>query len=175
MRLKQTVTAPQKAGIAAAFVGIAVVALSRGGGVEASPAGVSFMLLSSVAIAFYYVWSVELTQAFGVATVAAWSTLFGFLALLPWAGWQAMHEPFAPSAQSLAAAYLGLVVTVAGLFLWLGILRTVPARVAAAVQFFQPLVGVAVSAAIFGDQLGLSFGLGVVAVLFGLRLTLRTT
>jgi hypothetical protein len=138
VRLKQTVTATQKTGIAAAFVGIAVVALGRGGGVDASPVGVGFMLLSSVAIAFYYVWSVELTQAFGVATVAAWSTFFGFLALLPWAGWQAMRDPFAPSMQSLAvAAYLGLVVTVAGLFSWLGILRTVPARVAAAVQFFQ--------------------------------------
>lgn len=176
VRLKQTVTATQKTGIAAAFVGIAVVALGRGGGVDASPVGVGFMLLSSVAIAFYYVWSVELTQAFGVATVAAWSTFFGFLALLPWAGWQAMRDPFAPSMQSLAvAAYLGLVVTVAGLFLWLGILRTVPARVAAAVQFFQPLVGVAVSAAMFGDQLGLSFVIGVSAVLVGLRLTLKAT
>lgn len=97
IRLKQTVTAAQKAGIAAAFGGIAVVALGRSGGVEASAAGVGFMLLSSVAIAFYYVWSVELTLAFGVATVAAWSTLFGFLALLPWAGWRALHEPFAPS------------------------------------------------------------------------------
>lgn len=176
LRLGQAVTATQKAGIAAAFLGIAVVAVGRGGGVDASPAGVGFMLLSAVAIAFYYVWSVELTQAFGVATVAAWSTLFGFVALLPWAGWQALHEPFAPSMQTLAvAAYLGLVVTVAGLFLWLGILRTVPARVAAAVQFFQPLVGVAMSAAMFGDRLGLSFGIGVVAVLVGLWLTLRPT
>lgn len=175
MRLKQTVTTSQKAGIAAAFVGIAVVALGRGGGVEASPQGVGFMLLSAIAIAFYYVWSVELTQTFGVATVAAWSTLFGFLALLPWAGWQALHEPFAPSLQSLAvAAYLGLIVTVAGLFLWLGILRTVPARVAAAVQFLQPLVGVAVSSAMFGDRLGYSFAIGVAAVLMGLWLTLRT-
>jgi drug/metabolite transporter (DMT)-like permease len=174
IRLKQTVTAVQKAGIAAAFVGIAVVALGRDGGVEATPAGVGFMLLSAVAIAFYYVWSVELTHEFGVAAVAAWSTLFGFLALVPWAGWQALHTPFAPSMTSLAvAAYLGLVVTVAGLFLWLGILRSVPARIAAAVQFLQPLVGVAVSAAMFGDQLGLTFGIGVAAVLVGLWLTLR--
>lgn len=176
VRLKQSVTWAQKTGIAAAFAGIAVVAFGRGGGVEASPEGIGFMLLSSVAIAFYYVWSVELTQEFGVATVAAWSTLFGFLALLPWAGWQATHEHFSPSFQSLAvAAYLGWVVTVAGLFLWLDILRAVPARVAAAVQFFQPLVGVAVSAALFGDHLGLSFALGVAAVLIGLWLTLRTT
>ena len=175
IRLRQTVTALQKVGIAAAFAGIAVVALGRGGGVEATPSGVGFMLLSALAIAFYYVWSVELTHEFGVATVAAWSTLFGFLALVPWAGWLALHEPFAPSMTSLAvAAYLGLVVTVAGLFLWLGILRTVPARIAAAVQFLQPLVGVAVAAAIFGDRLGLTFGIGVVVVLVGLGLTLRT-
>lgn len=175
LRLKQTVTTVQKLGIAAAFAGIAVVALGRGGGMEASLAGVGFMLLSAIAIAFYYVWSVELTRQFGVATVAAWSTLFGFVALLPWAGWQAIREPFAPSVTSLAvAAYLGLVVTVAGLFMWLDILRTVPARVAAAVQFLQPIVGVAVSAAMFGDQLGLTFGIGVAAVLVGLWLTLRT-
>jgi len=175
IRLKQTVTTLQKAGIAAAFAGIAVVALGRGGGVEASAAGVGFMLLSAIAIAFYYVWSVELTHRYGVATVAAWSTLFGFLALVPWASWQALREPFAPSMTSLAvAAYLGLVVTVAGLFMWLGILRTVPARVAAAVQFLQPIVGVGASAAMFGDQLGLTFGIGVGAVLIGLWLTLRT-
>jgi drug/metabolite transporter (DMT)-like permease len=174
LRLRQTVTAIQRLGIATAFAGIAIVALGRGGGVETSPAGVAFMLLSSVAIAIYYVWSVELTVAFGVATVAAWSTLFGFLALIPWAGWQALREPSLPSLQSLAvAAYLGLVVTVAGLFLWLNILRTVPARIAAAVQFLQPLVGVMVSAAMFGDQLGRSFGIGVAAVLLGLWLTLK--
>lgn len=174
IRLKQAVTTVQKAGIAAAFAGIAVVALGRSGGAEASLTGVGFMLVSAIAIAFYYVWSVELTLAFGVATVAAWSTLFGFVALVPWAGWQASHEPFAPSLQSLAvAAYLGLIVTVAGLFLWLGILRAVPARVAAAVQFLQPLVGVAASAAMFGDQLGLSFGIGVACVLTGLWLTLK--
>lgn len=61
----------------------------------------------------------------------------------------------------------------AGLFLWLGILRTVPARIAAAVQFLQPLVGVAVSAAMFGDRLGFSFGIGVAAVLMGLWLMLK--
>ncbi|WP_431276950.1 hypothetical protein ACQ858_01360 [Variovorax ureilyticus] len=63
IRLKQAVTPLQKAGIAAAFAGIAIVALGRGGGVEASPEGVGFLLLSAVAIGFYYVWSVELTLA----------------------------------------------------------------------------------------------------------------
>lgn len=174
VRLNQSVAPMQRLGVLAAFAGIAIVALGRGGGIDATASGVGFMLLSSVAIAFYYVWSVELTMAYGVATVAAWSTLFGFLALLPWAGWQAMHQSFLPSLNSLAvAAYLGLFVTVIGLFLWLSILRAVPARIAAAVQFMQPLVGVAVSSAMFGDRLGPSFALGVAAVLAGLWLTLK--
>lgn len=174
IRLKQSVTNTQKLGIAAAFTGIAIVALGRGEGMQASPFGIACMLLSVIAIAFYYVWSVELTIAFGTATVVAWSTLFGFLALLPWAGWQAIYEPFSPSLLSIAVAlYLGLIVTVAGLFLWLNILLTVPARIAAAVQFLQPIIGVAVSAVIFGDHLGYSFSVGITAVLFGLWLTLK--
>ncbi|WP_373321464.1 EamA family transporter [Vogesella indigofera] len=116
-----------------------------------------------------------LTAAFGTATVAAWSTLFGFLALMPWAGWQAWSQPFVVTTQLLAvAAYLGLVVTVAGLFLWLSILRTVPARIAAAVQFLQSVVGVAASSVMFGDHLGFFFGAGVIAVLVGLMLTIKT-
>jgi drug/metabolite transporter (DMT)-like permease len=57
------------------------------------------------------------------------------------------------------------------LLLWLHLLRTVPARIAASVQFLQPVIGVAASSAIFGDQLGLLFGIGVALVLAGLALT----
>lgn len=42
------------------------------------------------------------------------------------------------------ATYLGVIVTVAGLFLRLDILSTVPARVTAAAQFLWPTVEVAV-------------------------------
>jgi hypothetical protein len=42
-----------------------------------------------------------------------------------------------------AAAYLGVFVTVAGSFLWLHLLRIVPASTAASVQYLQPIIGVA--------------------------------
>jgi drug/metabolite transporter (DMT)-like permease len=61
-------------------------------------------------------------------------------------------------------------VTVAGLFLWLHLLRTVPARVAASVQYLQPVFGIAASAALFGDRLGVWFAVGVVLILGGLAL-----
>ncbi|MCO5091884.1 DMT family transporter [Bosea sp. (in: a-proteobacteria)] len=176
LRLRQRVSGLQALGLLAAFAGIALVASGRGEATSVTSqttlAGVILMLLSSVAVAFYYVWSVELCERHGTVAVVAWSTLFGFVALVPWAGWEMWHVPFTVTAVGLGAGiYLGVVVTVAGLFLWLTILRTVPARIAAGIQYLQPVVGVAAAAAMFGDALGPLFILGVALVLGGLALT----
>lgn len=179
LRLGQRVTGRQQLGLVAAFGGIALVALGHGqeGGtvVQGSMVGAVWMLVSAVAIAFYYVWSVELTRDYGTASVAAWSTLFGLVALLPWAGWEIRQAPPHVTATAVAAAiYLGVAVSVAGLYLWLHILRTVPAPVAASVQYLQPVFGIAAAAAMFGDTLGLLFGLGVILILGGLALAVAT-
>jgi drug/metabolite transporter (DMT)-like permease len=107
--------------------------------------------------------------------VVAWSTLVGFIARLPWAGSEIWGVPSAITAETIGAvAYLGVIVSVAGLFLWLHLLRTVPARTAASVQYFQPVVGVAASSAMFDDKLGLPFIAGVVLVLAGLALSMNS-
>lgn len=179
LRLGQAVSGWQKLGILTAFGGIALIALGQDpagpSGPTSSLAGAAWVLLSALAIAFYYVWSVELTRELGTATVAAWSTLFGFFVLVPWAGWKMWQAPFHITGEAVAAAlYLGVVVTVAGLFLWLTLLRTVPARIAASVQYLQPVVGIAAAAAMFGDPLGPSFVAGVALVLGGLVLTVAS-
>jgi drug/metabolite transporter (DMT)-like permease len=69
-----------------------------------------------------------------------------------------------------AIVYLAAMVTVAGLFLWLYLLRVVPARVAASVQYLQPVFGIAAAALIFGDRLGVLFGAGVILILAGFAL-----
>jgi drug/metabolite transporter (DMT)-like permease len=66
--------------------------------------------------------------------------------------------------------YLGVMVTVAGLLLWLYLLRAVPARVAASVQYLQPVLGIAAASVLFGDRLGPMFAAGVVLILGGLAL-----
>lgn len=174
LRLRQNVTLRQMLGLFAAFVGIALVASSPGGNVPAiqsTPSGVVWMLVSSIAIAFYYVWSVELTRDYGTPAVAAWSTLFGFLAILPWTAWEMSRVPVHLTVEGFAvAAYLGVFVTVAGLFLWLHLLRTIPAVVATSVQYLHPIVGIVVAAAIFGDNLGVFFAGGVLLILGGLAL-----
>jgi O-acetylserine/cysteine efflux transporter len=175
VRLRQHVSALQRVGLLAAFAGIALVALGHGAAATAPTtlAGAGWLLLSAIAIAFYYVWSVELTSAYGTATVVAWSTLFGFIAVLPWSISEFRHVPIDIATQGVAAAvYLGVVVTVAGLFLWLNLLRVVPARVAASVQYLQPLVGIVAASAMFGDALGASFVGGALLVLAGLVLTM---
>lgn len=179
MRLKQSVSSIQALGIAAAFVGIALVAWGRGDAtstaLQTSLTGAALVLLSALTIAFYYVWSVELSERHGTVVVAAWSTLFGFIAVLPWTVWEMSRVSFEVTTVGIASAvYLGVMVTVAGLFLWLHLLRTVPARIAASIQYLQPIVGVAAAAVMFGDALGPLFVIGVALVLIGLTLTVAT-
>lgn len=178
LRLKQSVSALQTIGLLAAFLGIALVAFADGQGLDdllkSSAIGVAWGLLSAITIAYSHIWSVELTSKHDTLTVLAWSTLFGFFALLPWAAWEASQIAFALTWQGFAAAaYLGVFVTVAGVFLWINILRTVPAPIAAGVQFIQPIVGVAVSAVLFGDTLGPLVLAGAALVLAGVALTTR--
>jgi drug/metabolite transporter (DMT)-like permease len=175
IRLDQPVTGRQWTGLLAAFAGIALVAVGSGSGVgdlsATTAAGVAWMLVSAVAIAFYYVWSAELTERYGTLPVAAWNALAGFVAILPLAGWEAAHTPVRIGMQAVwVAVYLGVMVTVAGLLLWLHLLRTVPARVAASVQYLQPVFGIAAASVLFGDRLGLMFAAGVVLILGGLAL-----
>lgn len=177
LRLRQPASGRQGLGLLAAFAGVALVALGDGGGTADAPGssalGVALMLVSAVAVAFYYVWSVELAEAHGTPALAAWSTLYGLLALLPAWAWEARRAPPSLALGSAAAAlYLGVAVAVAGLYLWLHLLRAVPARAAASVQYLQPVVGVAAAAALFGDPLGAPFALGTLLVLGGMALTM---
>jgi drug/metabolite transporter (DMT)-like permease len=175
LRLAQPVAGRQWIGLLAAFGGIALVAVGSGSGVDdlsrTTAAGVAWMLVSAVAIAFYYIWSAELTGRYGTLPVAAWNALAGLVAILPLAGWEMAHTPVQITPQALwVVVYLGVMVTVAGLLLWLYLLRAVPARVATSVQYLQPVFGIAAASALFGDRLGPMFAAGVVLILGGLAL-----
>lgn len=175
VRFKQAVTPLQWCGLLAAFVGIALVAIGSGPGVDdmsrTTISGVVLILISAVGIAIYYIWSAELTQKYGLMPVAAWNMLVGLLTVLPLAGWEMSGQPFNITTELLAVIiYLGVVVTVIGLILWLYLLKTIPARIAASVQYLQPVFGISASAFLFGDKLGLLFAAGVALVLAGLGL-----
>lgn len=174
-RLKQPITIIQICGVATAFIGIVVVAFENTSpDITTTFSGPVWIQISAIAVAFYYVWSVELTLKYGTVVVVTWSTFFGLLAMIPLAAWETYQAPFTLTAVSLgAAAYLGLIVSVAGLFLWISILKNVPAPIAASIQYLQPVFGIIASAILFGDNIGLQFLLGVSLILAGLALTMR--
>jgi len=105
--------------------------------------------------------------------VAAWNALAGLVVILPFAGWEIAHTPVRVTALAAGVAVdLGVMVTVVGLLLWLYLLRNVPARIAASVQYIQPVFGIAAASLLFGDRLGILFAAGVVLILGGLALAM---
>jgi O-acetylserine/cysteine efflux transporter len=177
LRLRQPVGRRHALGLATAFAGVALVAtgdprdivgLWRGDGI----AGDALILASAVAIALYYALSIELVQLYSAMTVAAWTTLSGAVAMAPVLAWDLSRTPLAPSPTGIAVIlYLALLVTVVGLWVWLQALERLPARVAASLQYLQPIVGVAASAAMFGDRLDVWFGVGTAFVFTGIALS----
>lgn len=173
VRLHQPIRAAHVVGLLVAIGGVALVA---GGGATAG-SGVSFIgealvLVSAISIALAYVMMAELTAAHGAAAVSAWSSLAGAVLLLPAAAWEVAADPRWPGPTGMAVVlYLGALVSAAGLWVWLWLLRVLPARIAAGAQYFQPLVGVGAAALLFGDVLGLPFAIGTALVLGGVVLT----
>ncbi len=174
IRFRQKVTPLQWTGLLAAFFGIALVAIGSSSGDDMDKttlSGIAWMLVSAVGIATYYIWSAELTERYGLKPVAAWNMLVGLITVAPMAGWEMAHQRVEITIEALfAITYLGVMVTVIGLILWLYLLKEVPARIAASVQYLQPVFGISASALLFGDTLGLMFAGGVGLVLVGLGL-----
>ncbi len=170
-RLRQALRAVHVVGLLMAASGVGVIAFahdSRGG---TGFAGVALMLVSAVAIAIYYVLAAEMTGCLPAASIAAWSSLFGTIPLVVAMPWMGAATPTAVGAASVL--YLGLLVTVAGVWIWFVVLRHVPARIAAATQYIQPVIGVVASALLLGDQLATGFYAGAVLVLGGIALVAR--
>lgn len=174
LRLHQPIRARQAVGLGVAFGGVVLVATGdprRLMDVLKTPeiGGDALVVLSALAVALYYVLSVELTEQFSVITIAAISSLAGASALVPMSLWELRHAVVRLTAEGMAVVlYLALLVTVVGIVVWLRALQHLPASVAAVLQYLQPLVGVAVSAALFGDPLGVWFGVGTGLVLLGI-------
>lgn len=176
-RLRQKLRPAHGLGLALALLGVAVVAThgewdAFGTMSAAALRGDALMLVSAVCVALYYVLSAELTQRHSVITVAAWSSLFGVLPLLPVIPWELRYGTIKAGWLGIGVVlYLGVLVTVAGIWIWLNTLRVLPARIAAGTQYLQPLIGVAASAVLLGDPIGRPFGIGTMLVLIGIALT----
>ncbi|MGH7041160.1 MAG: DMT family transporter [Acetobacteraceae bacterium] len=170
LRLCQPVRAPHAVGFVLALggIGLAISGAPTSGPAASTPAGEALTLFSTLCIASYYVFSVEVAAREGVITTAAWSSLFAAAGLLPglWLT-PAAGIHLTPTAIGVVL-YLGFLVTVLGIWIWLRALSRLPARIAGASQYGQPLIGIAASAMMFGDRLDLRFLVGTALVLGGI-------
>ncbi len=177
IRLRQSVHARQALGLVVAFAGVILVAGGDPRRLVVSPGaiairGEALMLLSSVAVALYYVLSMGLVEEHSVITIAGLTSLAGAGALAPVALWEVHHSAVRVTAVGISVVlYLAVLVTVVGLLIWFHALSRMPASVAAALQYLQPVVGVAVSAALLGDPIDTWFGIGAGLVLLGIALS----
>ncbi len=169
--LRQPVRPRHFAGMAIALAGVAIVAWDNDPTSGATLLGNLLCLASTAAIAAYYVLATGLIARHGVIAVAGWTCLFGTLFLLPPAAWELTSHSITPTIPSvLIILYLGALVTVAGLYVWLTMLKTVPARIAASTQSLQPIFGIGGSALLLGEPLTLQFTSGATLVLAGIAL-----
>lgn len=179
IRLRQPIGVLQVFGLVVAFAGICLVATGNPrtlGALLRTPAaeGDAMMILSAVAIALYYVLSLEVIERYSVLTVTALTSLAGACGLAPFAAWEARHSVVRFTVEGIAVIlYLAVLVTVAGLWIWFHALRVLPAGTVAALQYLQPVVGVAASAVLFGDRLGAWFWLGTGLVVLGIASSTR--
>ena len=81
LRLKQSVAPRQWVGLLAAFAGIGLVAIGTGSGADqasrTTPMGVFWMMASALAIAFYYIWSAELSDRYGTLRSSSYPSRAG--------------------------------------------------------------------------------------------------
>ncbi|MBV8565102.1 MAG: DMT family transporter [Methylobacteriaceae bacterium] len=174
--LRQPIRLTHFVGLLTALLGLALVTTSGSPGaasvLPATLGGDALVLLSAISIALYYVLGFALATRHSAVVMAAWSSLFAALPLIPILVWEVAAHPIRPGYLSIGIVlYLALLVTVAGMWIWLNALRALPVRIAAGTQYLQPLVGVAASAAIFGDRIRLPFAIGTALVLAGIALS----
>ncbi len=171
-KLRQKLLPPHTLGFILALAGIACAVIGAPGALAGGGLlGILLLLIASISIALYYVLGTAIALRTNALVVAAWSSLAAVPGLAALSLFELSRVPFHPSLSGLfVVLYLGVLTTVAGMWLWFTGMRRLPARIAASTQYLQPLIGVAASAAMFGDKIGPLFGVGVAAVLGGVAL-----
>jgi drug/metabolite transporter (DMT)-like permease len=121
-RLHQPIQPRHAVGLIGAFSGVGLVAAGDPRSLLSALAddaffGDALVLGSALAIAVYYVFSIELVRRYSALTVAAWTSLAGAVAMLPLMGWELQTSTARPSIQGMAIIlYLAALVTVAGIW-----------------------------------------------------------
>jgi len=163
------------AGVALAFLGVALIVWSGGGEAGSSLEGNLLVALATVCWGSYAVLSLPLLRAYPPVVVAAYTMLFGGLAAVP-AALPGLLEPGwlgAGGTAWAATAYSTLLVAAFGFWAWQrGVSQTGANRVLV-YQYLITLVGVASGVVLLGEGLSPARLAGGAVVLAGVYLARR--
>ena len=162
-------------GVGIAFLGIIVVVYGGLGGSGSSLEGNLLVLAATVCWGSYTVLSLPLLEKYSPLVVAAYTMLFGGLAVLPFAlpgllgaDWGAMG-----AGAWAAVAYSTVLVAAFGFFAWQRGASLLGANRVLVYQYLITFVGVASGMILLGEGLGVEKIIGGAIILFGVYLARR--
>lgn len=157
--LRERISTRQGIGIGIALLGLAAIAVSRAQVAAVLP--VLLTLLGALGWAFGNLAS-RLAAAPNPMHLTLWMTVVPPIPLLamsllwegPAAGWAALRTAVTPAGLPgvVALGYIAVLGTLVGSGLWVGLMRRYPAGVVAPYSLLVPVVGMALAAALLGEQ-----------------------
>jgi len=157
-------------GIAAAFVGVALILLDRGLAREMSVMrGDLLMLVAVLSWALYTIGSKDLLKRYDPMTLTTWVLVAGTAMSLPAALIPGAIPPLHTLTPAVWAgiAYLAVGTSVIAYPLWLYALRRIEASKVAITTNAQPVLTSVLSWLLFGERFGPAFFCGAALILFG--------
>lgn len=152
--LGERLTGVKIAALAMSLVGIAlVVRLNHPGSLAGTPQGIAWILLAAVAYAGYSLLGKRLLGRYPPETIIAWYLLFGAFGLVVI---KALASPITwpePGRLAIMALLLGLVTTLLPTSFYLFSMTKLQSSEASIISAVEPVVAVAIAAAMLGERL----------------------
>jgi drug/metabolite transporter (DMT)-like permease len=171
--LRERQTMRRWLGIALAFGGVAVLALSNGsGGASTSLDGVMVSVLAPISWAVYTIVAKPLTERASSIQVTAGGMLVGSIALVPFLSGRTFREIGGLSGSGWGwMLLLGVGSSVIGYFIFVWALRRMDATTVSVFLYAVPVVALVASWLLLDEELGLSLVLAAAMVIVGVSLT----
>ena len=158
-------------GLAVAFAGV-VVMVGITGLHEGAGLGLGMAIAATLAFSVGAVLFRGKYDALSLLSLNFWMTLCGMLCFAP-AAFMTTANPLHITWPALAALLWLVVVSLAGMALWLLLIRTQGPSMAASYNMLNPLSGLALSALLLGTAIGVQDVMGAAAIVVGLYVALR--
>jgi drug/metabolite transporter (DMT)-like permease len=169
--LPEKITTRKLAAVVVCLAGIYVLAHERADGI--SSAGLLLMLMAIIIFALYTVLFKKMTPRVGALPVTAFAGLIGGLCILPLAfGFEGFPLTTYGMADWLVIAYLALIGTALGYFLFIYGISHVEASAGSMAFFLKPFLAALFAWLILGEALTLPMLIGGMCILGGMLIAL---